>query len=241
LQVFFLAAIEQMFDTLPKTLREDFGPARQIITQDPTLVPDLITCENKRHGADAHDQGQDNFQSRAHLGSSIQKNEKWTARTGGCGHVELRNASYSFSKNLFLLFLSLQHLETRTRSHNDMNGDVPAICRAVLDGGLSARLELSFDLRVLTIGDLDGKSSVPNRGNFPRLGWVVWGWSQLGSCRFIKDRPRPDGYIKHTTNSVTKLNTARNRLGFLAFLFDLTRARISGTNGTKKRQVSEIG
>src|SRR5215467_1063261 len=60
-------------DTFLEAVRQNFCAAREIITQDPPLVPHLVTGGDQRHATDAHDQGQDNFQSRAHPSSSIQE------------------------------------------------------------------------------------------------------------------------------------------------------------------------
>src|SRR5690242_3501628 len=125
-QASLLAPAKFPLDALPEAIGQDFCAAGEIITQDAPLVPYLITGEDKRHGTDAHDQGQDNFQSRAHLSSSIQEMKMGRERLGGCGQVELRNACYSFSKNPFFSFNS-PCLESRSRLDNDVNCDVLAV------------------------------------------------------------------------------------------------------------------
>ena len=66
LQVFFLAPLEQPFDAFLKAVGEDLCAAVEVIAQNSPLVPHLITSKEQRHTSDAHDQGQDDFQSRAH-------------------------------------------------------------------------------------------------------------------------------------------------------------------------------
>jgi hypothetical protein len=165
---------------------QDLRAAREIVAQDSPLVPYLVTGKNKRHATDAHDQGQDNFQSRAHLSSSIHEMKIDRGLLGACGHFELRIACCLFSKYQFFPFNS-PSLESRSRLYDHVNRDVPAIGRAIFHSGLRANLELAFHLGViinqklyrflfLTVGDLEGKGGVPNRSNFPRLGWVVGAW-----------------------------------------------------------------
>ncbi len=72
LQAFLLPAIQQAFHTILKTFSENFRAAREVIAQDAPLLPHLVCREYQRHASDAHDQGQDDFQSRAHRDSSIQ-------------------------------------------------------------------------------------------------------------------------------------------------------------------------
>jgi hypothetical protein len=78
-QASLLAPAKFSLDAFLKAVGQDFRAAREIVAQVAPLVPDLVTSENKRHATDAHDQGQDNFQSRAHPSSSIQ-NEMDRAR-----------------------------------------------------------------------------------------------------------------------------------------------------------------
>src|SRR5215472_15110325 len=74
-QASLLALCKLPLDALLETVRQDFHAAREIVAQISTLASYLITCEDKRHAADAHDEGQDNFQSRAHPSSLIQEME----------------------------------------------------------------------------------------------------------------------------------------------------------------------
>jgi len=205
-QASLLASAKFALDALLEAIGQDLRTAREIVAQDSPLVPYLITGENKRHAADAHDQGQDYFQSRAHLGSSIQEMKMDRERLGACGQVELRNACYSFSKNPFFSFNS-PCLESRSSLDNDANCDVSAIRGAILHCGLGANLEFAFHFSVivhqefhslsfLTLGDLEGKSRVANRRDFARLGWVVGGWSRPRWEQLIRNRCRPRGYSK---------------------------------------------
>src|SRR5689334_11826959 len=81
-QASLLAPAQFPLDAFLETVRQALRPAREVVAQDSPLVPHLVSGENERHATDAHDQGQDNFQSRAHLGSSIQEmkmcREGWT-------------------------------------------------------------------------------------------------------------------------------------------------------------------
>ena len=157
LQVFFLAPVQHSFNTFLKAVREDFGAARKVIPQDAALVPDLVTGENKRHTGDAHDQGQDNFQSRAHLSSSIQKMKMDREGLGVCGHVEPRITCFSFLNGSVLAFSS-PRFQGRGMRDNNVYCDVSAIRRTILHRGLRTDCELAFDFGIAVNQELDGLS-----------------------------------------------------------------------------------
>jgi hypothetical protein len=65
--------IEERFRIFLQRLAQYLGPAGQVASEDPTLGPHLIPREKSGDDRDAHDQGQDHFQGRAHRYSLVWK------------------------------------------------------------------------------------------------------------------------------------------------------------------------
>src|SRR5215469_176912 len=78
-QVPIFAAAELTFHAFLQALGQNFCTAREVVAQDAPLVSDLVAGKEQRHAPDAHDQGQDDFQGRAHL-ELLNPKEGWTAR-----------------------------------------------------------------------------------------------------------------------------------------------------------------
>src|SRR5438874_438686 len=74
-----LAAAKLMFHAFLEALGQNFRTAREVVTQDAALVSYLVAGKEERHAGDAHDQGQDDFQGRAHL-KLLNPKRRWTAR-----------------------------------------------------------------------------------------------------------------------------------------------------------------
>jgi len=66
-QVTFLRALRQGLNVFLETSPRISGAAREVIAQHALLPPHLVCGEKQRYRCDADDQGQDDFQSRAHL------------------------------------------------------------------------------------------------------------------------------------------------------------------------------
>src|ERR1700746_940214 len=78
-QVPLLAAAELMFHAFLEALGQNFRTAREVAAQDAPLASYLVAGKEERHAGDAHDQGQDDFQGRAHL-KLLNPKRRWTAR-----------------------------------------------------------------------------------------------------------------------------------------------------------------
>src|SRR2546429_492701 len=74
-----LAAAQLMLHAFLEALGQNFRTAREVVTQDAALVSYLVAGKEERHAGDAHDQGQDDFQGRAHL-KLLNPKRRWTAR-----------------------------------------------------------------------------------------------------------------------------------------------------------------
>src|SRR6266850_3059217 len=75
LQVLPGCPVEQWLDALLQALRQHRGAPHEVVAQIALFRPDLISSVEQRHYCDADDQGQDDFQSRAHQDSSTCRNE----------------------------------------------------------------------------------------------------------------------------------------------------------------------
>src|SRR5580692_2540130 len=70
LQILVRSVIQKRFDTFLQGFAQDFRSPGQIASEDAPLGPHLVPREQRGNHRDAHDQGQDHFQGRAHQYSS---------------------------------------------------------------------------------------------------------------------------------------------------------------------------
>ena len=69
LQISFRRPLEKRFDAFLKVCSLNFRAVRKIVAKETFFCAYLICGKKQRHYGDAHDQGQDDFQSRAHQDS----------------------------------------------------------------------------------------------------------------------------------------------------------------------------
>src|SRR2546429_8214762 len=104
---------------------------------------------------------------------------------GACGSLELRTSLTDCQCwDQSVLPYRSPRLQARGRCDDNVNGNIPALCSTVLDGGLRTDLELPFHLGIaidqefdslafLTLPDLQREGSVTDRRDSPRLRGVV--------------------------------------------------------------------
>ncbi len=68
LHVFFRPTVEQQLNAFLEAFAKNFSAAREVVAQQVFFRAHLVGGKKQGHHGDAYDQGQDNFQSRAHIG-----------------------------------------------------------------------------------------------------------------------------------------------------------------------------